>query len=102
MKSMVLTFDNDGACQHTLKDSFFDTRFLGKRNVQRMSEILFDDLRQKFYVTFLDISLIDYNNGSSFLLNEHYELCMYDTYELAVEAEIDFINKFRLQGQKIA
>lgn len=95
MKQMVINFEQDGSVQHTLKDSFFDTRFLGgRRAVERMSEILFCDESQKFYIQFDKEGpfhgYIPRNNDGSKML--------FDTYEAAVEYEVETINNLRLQG----
>ena len=51
MDTMVITFGEDGTIQHTLKDKFFNPLSKHKkRKVTRMSEIIFDEVSQSFYI----------------------------------------------------
>jgi hypothetical protein len=96
MKQNVIKFLPDGSVQHTLKDSFFDTRFLGKREVYRMSEIVFNEEKQKFFIYF-DEKIKKFNGG----WRQYQEMGMvvyFDTYEAAVEKEIELINEYRKKG----
>ena len=76
----------DGTVEMTLKDKELKP-FIGHRSIKRMSEILFNEDTQKFYVKFR------YNGQTT--------PAVFDTYEDAVTYEVDIINKKRLEGLKI-
>jgi hypothetical protein len=112
MKEMVLSIDPDGKVSHILKDSFFDTRFLGNRKIERLTTIEFDTRTQKFYIhwlkgpyagqthttyqqTIIEGIVPDADEWSI----EDGEIFLFDTYEAAVQREIELVNLLRLQGE---
>ena len=74
----------------TLHKGFLDLRELGNITMRRSSEIEFDPVYQKFYIKFLEPELTQFN--------EQYRTIFFDTYELAVEKEVEVINAARLSG----
>lgn len=82
----VIQCAEDGSIQMTLKDKEFRP-FKGHRTIKRMSEILFNEGIQKFYIKF--------KTSDS---GETQTPPMFDTYEDAVAYEVDFINKLRKEG----
>lgn len=114
MKRNVITFGADGSAQALLKDSFFDTRFLGHRHVGRVSEVLFDEEKQMFYIRWLLGPCAGQNESLHERVPVHtmgkaepdYTLVPYtryfDTYEEAVAHEIYRVNEWRLAGHKFA
>lgn len=76
----------DGSVEMTLKDKDFRP-FKGYRTIKRMSEILFNEGIQKFYIKF--------RTSDS---GETQTPPMFDTYEEAVDYEIRFINSLRKKG----
>lgn len=98
MHELVIQIDKTGAINTLLKDNVFDTSLLnGKRNIERVSIIEFNKFCQKFYVRFLSDQLIT-QNGSQYLLDKDCYVRFFGTYELAVEAEVNFINMLRKSG----
>jgi hypothetical protein len=87
-KSQV--FKAKGGIMETLHKGFLDLRKLGPVSMRRSSEILFNEIEQKFYIKFLEPELEYLNNMMTEVL--------FDTYELAVEREIKVINRARLEG----
>jgi hypothetical protein len=87
---MVITFDEDGTVQFTRKPEalalFPDQRF----SIERMSDIVFDEDRQRYYIQWL--------KGP--LAGERGELD-FPSYEEAVACEIDIIDCWRLAGYTI-
>ena len=73
----------NGSVEMTLKDKELKP-FDGYRRIIRMSEIVFNELAQKFFVHF---------RHSGFTTKP-----IFDTYEDAVAYEIDYINKERMKG----
>ena len=82
----VIQCAEDGSIQMTLKDKEFRP-FKGHRTIKRMSEIIFNEGIQKFYIKF--------KTSDS---GETQTPPMFDTYEDAVAYEVDFINKLRKEG----
>ena len=70
----------DGTIEMTLKDKEFKP-FNGHRTIKRMSEILFNEDTQRFYV--------------KFRYDGHTTPAIFDTYEDAIKYEVDIINKVR-------
>ncbi len=93
MDSMVIVIDANGSVEHTLKDSFFDTRFLGERTITRLSEVLFDERAQQFYIKWLQGP-----NAGNTELDSDGGTRMFDTYEDAVSHEILTLNNQRSAG----
>ena len=83
----VISIAPDGEINHTLKDSFFNTRFLGDRKINRMTEILFDEDKQKFFIKWM----VWFNEDDTENLNK----LSFDTYEEAVAYEIEVVERNR-------
>lgn len=109
VKEMVMRFMPDGSIQHTLKDTFFDpSKELGAtRKIDRMTDIKYDEERQKFYVEFLRGddngrplvgATIGVLEGFLFYKHDNQDTAYYNTYEAAVEAEIELVNRLRYDG----
>lgn len=109
MKSMTISCLPDGSVQHTLKDSFFRPFEDSPRQVERMSEILFDEDKQGFYVHMIkevvpppdDGSVLgkpEYAVSKDTLNNLIFWGKYFDSYELAVGFEIEIIEDLRLKG----
>jgi hypothetical protein len=90
MNRKTQVFKAKGGSLETLHKGFLDLRQLGPISMRRSSEIEFDEVYQKFYIKFLEPELIQFN--------EEYRTIFFDTYELAVEKEIEVINAARLAG----
>lgn len=112
MKEMVISISQEGKVEHILKDSFFDTRFLGKRKVERLSEVRFSPEFQQFYIHWLTGPFAgeDHTTYQETIMEgieidedewkpEDGELYLFDTYEEAVQREIELVNQMRLQGE---
>lgn len=121
-KSIVVQFFPDGTVAHTRDKDFDISEALGaKRSIQRMTDILFDDEHQKFYIVMLkgvwddgfhiigfERHLVTNNMVRKFGIepqpimgdDDLYGICRFDTYEDAVAFEIKLINAMRLHGVK--
>lgn len=75
----------DGSIQHTLKDAVLHTGFIGKRKVERMSEILFNEDTQKFFIRWIQGPL----QGQDTYIRGFY------SYESAVACEVEIIETLR-------
>jgi hypothetical protein len=112
MREMVITITPEGKVEHILKDSFFDTRFFGHRKIERLSEVAFSPEFQKFFIkwlkgpfknqihttyqqTIIEGIVPDADEWSI----EDGEIYLFDTYEEAVQREIELVNQMRLQGE---
>lgn len=84
-------FKARGGQMETLHKGFLDLRTLGQVSIRRSSEILFDEDEQKFYIKFLEPRLESYNS--------EFRSKLFNTYELAVDAEVTFLNECRLTGK---
>lgn len=73
----------DGTIEMTLKDKELKP-FNGHRTIKRMSEILFNEDTQKFYIIFKQ-------DGTR-------TPAIFDTYEEAIDYEVSTINNKRLSG----
>ena len=73
----------DGSIEMTLKDGELKP-FNGHRTIKRMSEILFDEASQHFYIVFKQ-------DGTR-------TPAIFPTYEEAINYEVSTINKKRLMG----
>lgn len=80
MKKMVISCFPNGHVEHILKDTFFNPK-LGRRSIKRITDIVFDEEAQKFRIKFLELPIT---------INQ-----LFDSYEEAVEYEINFINDLR-------
>lgn len=105
MKEMVISITPEGRVEHTLKDSFFDTRFLGHRKIERMTEIVFCEESQRFYIRWLKGPYTGYHHSyqvEALMWGETDpklgKVYLFDTYEAAVQREIELVNQLRLQG----
>ncbi len=73
----------------------FDLRRLGPVTMTRISDILLDDEHQQFYVQFPDGTRL---KGSALATNTVIETHdLFETYELAVQAEVEFYNQSKLK-----
>ena len=50
---MIVSVLPDGSVQHTLQDSAFIPFAGNRRSIKRMSEVLFDESAQQFFVHFI-------------------------------------------------
>lgn len=85
----VITIQPDGGMSglHHKKGKGLDLRQFGKVSIRRVSEILWDEDEQNWYVRIIDGPL------------EHTILDQrFDDYDEAVEAEISFLNEKRREG----
>jgi hypothetical protein len=98
MKENVLVFNPDGSIEHTLKDSFLDTRGLGPRKIERLSSVEFDEARQKFFIKWLKGPLAGEIECVNYFGLQTCVPWTFDTYEEAVEHEIKRVNALRLAG----
>jgi hypothetical protein len=93
---MVLRILPGGDCEHLLKDGFFKPPVHGTRNVKRVSEILFCQQAQKFYIQFQDDKLKAlWPNG---VYTENGKTAYFMSYEDAVDKEITVIQQQKIQG----
>src|SRR4051812_22260989 len=53
MAKMSISVFPDGHVEHTLRDKVLKLSSLGPRSIERMSEILFDEEKQSFYIRLL-------------------------------------------------
>jgi hypothetical protein len=88
MKTVVVKVKN-GTTMETLRGPL-DLRKFGVVQVRRSSEILFDEEAQMFYIKMLEPELQH--------LNDNLSETFFDTYELAVDHEIELINTARKLG----
>jgi hypothetical protein len=91
MGKLVVTIRPGGEVETLLKDKIFDTRVLGDRKIERVSEILPTDDGQWFYIRWLQ--------GPS---AGQTEMAIFRDYEDAVEYEVSTVNDLRLQGYSFA
>lgn len=99
MKQMVLSVFPGGGCQHLLKDGFFKPPVHGRREIKRVSEILFCSTVQKFYIRFLADKLTAlWPDG---VYTEDGQPMYFSSYEDAVEKEIVVIQQEKLQGSSL-
>lgn len=87
MSKLVVTIRPGGEVETLLKDRVFDTRVLGDRKIERLSEILPSQDGQWFYIRWLQ--------GPS---AGQVEMALFRDYEEAVEYEVKTVNDLRLQG----
>jgi hypothetical protein len=88
MKKIVVKASG-GMIMETLRGPL-DLRKMGPVTVRRSSEILFDEEAQSFYIHFLEPQLERFNLELRSLF--------FDTYELAVDEEVERINTARKTG----
>lgn len=93
MKEMVISITPEGKIEHILKDSFFDTRFFGNRKIERMTTIEFNVEKQQFYIQWLKGPLTGH-----YAEDAAGRVLYFDTYDEAVQVEIERVNAMRLQG----
>jgi hypothetical protein len=109
MPKLVVAFHADGTVESLLKDKVFDTRVLGNRQIERLSEVLPTDDGQKFFIRWLKGPLFDTSTGGSASVDCFYsngnvqchgdgETMYFDSYEEAVECEVSTCNALRLLG----
>ena len=83
---LVIVIRPDGSIESLLKDKIFDTRIFGDRKIERLSEVLPTEDGQKFFIRWLQGP----DAGSC--------IGHFDTYEEAVDYEVNTVNAKRLQG----
>lgn len=91
MASKTQVFKAKFGQMETLHKGFLDLRKLGEVKIRRSSEILFDEDKQKFYIHYLEPSLASFN--------PEFRSVFFDTYEQAVDREVQFLNECRLTGK---
>jgi hypothetical protein len=110
---LVITVHPNGAVETLLKDKVFDTRVLGDRKIERLSEVLPTDDGQRFYVRWLRGPLVGdalvrvptlsvnraINSVSCWPSGETFYAC---SYEDAVEFEVATVNELRMHGYSFA
>lgn len=87
-KSQVITAR--GGKLETLTKGFLDLSRLGPVEIRRSSDIRFDTEHQRWYVHLLEEKLQGFNSQ----IRDFF----FDTYEEAVEFEVEFLNNCRLDG----
>lgn len=87
-KSQV--FKAQGGRLETLEKGFLDLSRLGPVEVRRSSDIKFDDKQQQWYIHLLEVKLQSWNPQ----IRDFY----FDTYQEAVDFEVEFLNNCRLDG----
>lgn len=123
---MLITFDTDGSVQHTRNPALEGLVPAGHKQIVRMTDILFDDQAQLFYIQFVTGKFAEshimwrgrrelverwrefYNHHSAALCRElvvpneqtreFRSLAYFRTYEDAVAIEIAFVDYLREQG----
>lgn len=85
-------FKAKGGQMETLHKGFLDLRELGPVQMRRSSEIKLDETTQKYYIEFLEPPLVELG------LNEKIRNLQFDTYDLAVEQEVMWLNEARKNG----
>jgi hypothetical protein len=109
---LVITIHPDGAVETLLKDKVFDSRVLGDRRIERLSEVLPTDDGQKFFVRWLLGPLAASNEvkvGNLAWFANNGIACWPDgetvysnSYEEAVELEVAYVNAMRKAGISFA
>ena len=106
---IVVACNPDGSIETLLRDKEFDTSQLGHREIGRVSEVLFDDLQQKFYIRWLRWPFsgkIEGRHSTQAVPPE--DACsvrgvlFFDTYEDAVTHEINRVNGMLKEGISFA
>lgn len=118
---MLMVFDTDGSVQHT-RNPKLDQLLSGQhKQVVRMTEILFFEEAQAYYIQFLtgdfagrkvyrdEYPFIDFCSGIGHDLCASLAVCkllpqlvVFDTYEQAVEFEVAFVDYLRTIGVRMA
>ena len=91
----VISLKADGSMHHTLKDTLLNTGSFGVRKIQRMTEILFHESKQLFYIAWKDFNS---TVGLVWKNKDFTDTLWFATYDEAVEFEIATVNKLRLAG----
>jgi hypothetical protein len=105
MKQIVISAAPDGTLQ-TLRDKDMDLSTLGgTRTVVRITDILFDEEEQHFYIKWLKgpyKNLVESRHSTlapeSLAAYVHRGVLYFKTYEIAVQHEIARVNELRLSG----
>ena len=87
MSKMVIAFKTDGSIEHLLKDRVFDTRFLGDRKIERVSEVTPNEDGHLFFVRWLQGPMSGTRVGP------------FETYDDAVDYEVASVNLQRREGE---
>jgi len=99
VKRMVLKILPGGEVQHMLRDTMFKPPLRGTREIKRVSEVLFDPRKQKFYIKFLVEPLT--TTWPSGVYTEEGAPVFFDSYEDAVDKEISVIQQEKIQGASL-
>lgn len=112
--TMTVSCLPDGTVQHTLKDKFFRPFPESNRNIERMTDIRFDENAQTFYIVFLKGPWVGERMTNAHLfqpeaiilkknLNKGKTIYYmnFPLYDEAVAAEVECINKLRNLGVMI-
>lgn len=90
MSKIVIAIKPDGSVEHLLKDRLFDSRFLGARQIERLSEVLPNEDGQLFFVKWLRGPMAGMRTGP------------FETYDDAVDYEVATVNMQRRNGYSFA
>ncbi len=104
--TQVLSISNTGVMQslRKKKGQGIDLRTFGNTEVERVSEVLFDDTAQKFYVTFLagllagrklTYQLYSAVTGKTTAFINSKPVMLFDDYEDGVAAEVEVLDLIR-------
>lgn len=91
MNRLVVTCHPNGSLQTTLKDKVFNTAKFGKREIERVSQIRFNSITQRFVIEWL-------KGPRKGCTEAGWDKEGFETYDEAVEFEVDQINIMRLIG----
>lgn len=114
-KRIVISCFPDGVVQHTRDKTF---SLPGKQSIKRVSEIVFNETAQKWEIYFRlngfvgkdfhiadgepvsEAMFIQYSGSDAKWGGAQCQPMHFDTYELAVEKEVELLNLMRLQGMR--
>lgn len=110
-KRQVISISGTGVmqCLRPKKGQGLDLRVFGNAEVKRVSEILFCDTAQKFYVQFLDgilagrkltFTLYCAATGKRVSFTAGQPVMLFDEYEDAVTAEVETLDAIRAFGHE--
>lgn len=103
MNNITVAVASNGELQYTLQEQHFSTDFIiGHRSIKRMTEILFSENHQKFYIRLLEPKLIAFNHNTDTIYDKNTkEYALFPTYKAAVDYEIIFVDNYRKLGGSI-
>lgn len=108
MGQLVIRVGTDGSLHTLLKDTVLDTSKFGDRKIDRITLIEFDEDEQKFFIKWLRGPYRPFTHTQGMaretLASDKYRLSadtiFFDTYEKAVEHEVECVNALRLEGER--